>query len=246
VNKSLMSGTVGIIAILLLAGCATPIQTPRLAELDEMIAAHPERSGGYHNRGFTYAMLGQSRAAERDFAKAFTFATHPAEIAQIHWSYGWALLNLKSYAKALDQWKLSVAISDPQPAWAPYTLALGYWVNGRIEEALSYYDEAAKAMPERFSTREGLVRYTSAWTWHETQHMYRLHDAWRRGYVRRTPTPAVSTRRARAEAQQQRPSMAARESQLNEEALERHLQEYQMEVIRQGIPPLPIPLTPGR
>ena len=28
------------------------------------------------------------------------------------------------------------------------------------------------------------------------------------------------------------------------EALEKHLQEYQMEVIRQGLPPLPIPLTP--
>lgn len=28
------------------------------------------------------------------------------------------------------------------------------------------------------------------------------------------------------------------------EELERHLQEYQMEVIRQGLPPLPIPLTP--
>ena len=28
------------------------------------------------------------------------------------------------------------------------------------------------------------------------------------------------------------------------EELEKHLKEYQMEVIRQGLPPLPIPLTP--
>ena len=28
------------------------------------------------------------------------------------------------------------------------------------------------------------------------------------------------------------------------EELEKHLNEYQMDVIRQGLPPLPIPLTP--
>ena len=30
------------------------------------------------------------------------------------------------------------------------------------------------------------------------------------------------------------------------EELERHLQDYQMEVIRQGLPPLPVQLTPDR
>lgn len=53
-------------------------------------------------------------------------------------------------------------------------------------------------------------------------------------------------RRARAE-QLQREQEAAQkvpEPQFTGEALEKHLHEYQMEIIRQGLPPLPIPLTP--
>jgi hypothetical protein len=51
-------------------------------------------------------------------------------------------------------------------------------------------------------------------------------------------------RRARTDALQQRALQPPREPPLTGEALEQHLQEYQMEVIRQGLPPLPIPLTP--
>ncbi|MBN1268122.1 MAG: hypothetical protein JXB04_00920 [Kiritimatiellae bacterium] len=46
-------------------------------------------------------------------------------------------------------------------------------------------------------------------------------------------------RRAREERRRQPPP----EPKYKGEELERHLQEYQMEVIRQGLPPLPIPLT---
>ncbi len=48
-------------------------------------------------------------------------------------------------------------------------------------------------------------------------------------------------RRARREQAQARPPPP--EPIYTGEALEKHLQEYQMEVIRQGLPPLPIPLT---
>lgn len=73
-------------------------------------------------------------------------------------------------------------------------------------------------------------------------------------------TPAEQQRRE--EAQQGRPSYADRrrlrmeemqreqeepppQPRYTGEALTKHLQEYQMEVIRQGLPPLPIPLTPA-
>jgi hypothetical protein len=54
-------------------------------------------------------------------------------------------------------------------------------------------------------------------------------------------------RRRREEARQRRLELAKQRAeegpQLSGQELEEHLQEYQMEVIRQGLPPLPIPLT---
>jgi len=47
-------------------------------------------------------------------------------------------------------------------------------------------------------------------------------------------------REARRKAREQKPPP---EPKYKGEELERHLQEYQMEVIRQGLPPLPLPLT---
>lgn len=60
------------------------------------------------------------------------------------------------------------------------------------------------------------------------------------------PTPQSTyedRRRARREAQEQRRREPPPEPVLTGEALQQHLQDYQMEVIRQGLPPLPIPLT---
>ncbi len=51
-------------------------------------------------------------------------------------------------------------------------------------------------------------------------------------------------RRARREAAEARRREPPPEPVLTGEALQQHLQDYQMEVIRQGLPPLPIPLTP--
>lgn len=51
-------------------------------------------------------------------------------------------------------------------------------------------------------------------------------------------------RRARREEMERRRAEPPPEPRLTGEELEQHLREYQMEVIRQGLPPLPIPLTP--
>ncbi len=51
-------------------------------------------------------------------------------------------------------------------------------------------------------------------------------------------------RRARREAMERRRAEPPPEPRLTGEELEVHLRDYQMEVIRQGLPPLPIPLTP--
>ncbi len=50
-------------------------------------------------------------------------------------------------------------------------------------------------------------------------------------------------RRARQEALERRRAEPPPEPRLTGDELEQHLKDYQMEVIRQGLPPLPIPLT---
>lgn len=62
--------------------------------------------------------------------------------------------------------------------------------------------------------------------------------------VRARQTSYEERRRARQEAAEQRRREPPPEPVFTGEALQQHLQEYQMEVIRQGLPPLPIPLTP--
>jgi hypothetical protein len=60
--------------------------------------------------------------------------------------------------------------------------------------------------------------------------------------------PSAGTRPSYADRrlarQQQRQKQPPPQPKYTGEELEKHLQEYQMEVIRQGLPPLPIPLTP--
>lgn len=170
-------------AVFLFVGCATPVNTPRLQQLSEVISITPENASAFHDRGFAYAMIGRTSEARRDFSKALQLATNKAEKAHIHWSYGWALLNLDQYVDALDAWRTSLNLRDQQPWWAPHTLAMGYWVNGEVVKALSFYDKAAEASPERFATWDGLVKYTSFWTWKEKQYIYQIYDAWKRAYV---------------------------------------------------------------
>lgn len=55
---------------------------------------------------------------------------------------------------------------------------------------------------------------------------------------------SYAERRQERERQRQQPPPPPPQPIYTGEELERHLREYQMEVIRQGLPPLPIPLTP--
>ncbi len=58
------------------------------------------------------------------------------------------------------------------------------------------------------------------------------------------PSSYADRRRARQEALERRRAEPPPEPRLTGQELEAHLQNYQMEVIRQGLPPLPVPLTP--
>lgn len=66
-------------------------------------------------------------------------------------------------------------------------------------------------------------------------------------HIERGRTGYAARRQAREEARKRRQEaieeQAKQQPALTGDALEKHLQEYQLEVIRQGLPPLPIPLT---
>lgn len=58
--------------------------------------------------------------------------------------------------------------------------------------------------------------------------------------------PNYADRRRLRQLQTQEPAQPPPQPKYTGEALQKHLQDYQMEVIRQGLPPLPIPLTPDQ
>lgn len=62
--------------------------------------------------------------------------------------------------------------------------------------------------------------------------------------MRARQTSYEERRRARRAEMERRRNEPPPEPQLTGAELEQHLKDYQMEVIRQGLPPLPIPLTP--
>ena len=58
--------------------------------------------------------------------------------------------------------------------------------------------------------------------------------------------PSYADRRRIRQLQTQEPAQPPPQPKYTGEALQKHLQDYQMEVIRQGLPPLPIPLSPDQ
>ena len=115
-----------------------------------------------------------------------------------------------------------------------FFLSIGETHNGIELVSASFEEEEAVlrrgAEMAVISLREGTPQAVPA-----AQQPRRVSDA-QRSYADR--------RRARQEAAERRQVQPPAEPRLTGEALQEHLQEYQMEVIRQGLPPLPIPLTP--
>lgn len=155
------------------------VSTPKIANLTADLVEKPKNAQLLADRGFAYAMLGESRSAIADFENALKA---DAKSRSIRYSYGWALFNLRLYEDAIKQWQDSIKLHNKTPWWAPHTLALGYWAIGKKSEALQMYDKAAADSPEKFATWNALQDYTNFWTWEEKQNIYRVFDGWSRAY----------------------------------------------------------------
>ena len=168
------------IATLLFAGCAhhPPIPTPKLAKLNEQIAANPKDADAYSNRGYTLALLGQKSAARADLRKAVELDN----AAPRHNRVGWAYFNMGDAKDALREWKLAADMSQRKARYDYYCLALGYWANNDIASALENYHRAVER-DERFGEWKSLVERTAEWTATEQHEMQAIYTLWSKTYV---------------------------------------------------------------
>jgi tetratricopeptide (TPR) repeat protein len=155
--------------------------SPRLAQLNALLEKNPQDAAALGDRGHTYALLGMKEPALADLQRAAKLVPNdnPA-LQRIAWSY----FNLQEYQRALDTWLQAAAVSHYERYSDYYSVALGYWGVGDSLKATAFYDTTV-TQDETFGEWKTLVVRTETWTWAEKQAVYRLFDAWRRGYVRK-------------------------------------------------------------
>ncbi|HEY6166843.1 MAG TPA: hypothetical protein VI454_02300 [Verrucomicrobiae bacterium] len=165
---------------LLFAGCAhhAAITTPKLAKLNEQIASNPKDADAYANRGYTLALLGQKAAARADLRKAVELDNS----APRHNRVGWGYFNMGDAKDALREWKLAADLSKRQARYDYYCLALGYWANDDIAQALENYNLAVER-DERFGEMKTLVERVAEWTDTEQREMRAIYSLWSKTYV---------------------------------------------------------------
>jgi tetratricopeptide (TPR) repeat protein len=168
------------VALLALEICAfaEPATSPRLEQLRALLAKDPQNAMALQDRGHAYALLGMKAEALADLQKAAALA--PADDKVLN-RIGWSYFNLKEYTRALDTWLESARLSGYERYYDYYAVALGYWGVGDGLKATAFYNTAVE-QDETFGEWKTLVERTETWTWAEKDAIYRLYDAWRRGY----------------------------------------------------------------
>lgn len=176
--------TVTGLAIALLSGCAhhPPLTTPKLTKLSEQIKAKPDNAQSYANRGYAYALLGQKSAARADLRRAVELAN----TAPMHNQVGWAYFNMSDRVEALREWKLAADMSKRNARYDHYCLAMGYWANGEIVQAIENYDLAVKR-DERFGDAKSLAERTTEWTATEQREIHAIYVLWSKTYAEPKP-----------------------------------------------------------
>ncbi|NLG36198.1 MAG: hypothetical protein GX548_12680 [Lentisphaerae bacterium] len=163
-------------------------------------------------------------------------APEPERVIPVHESFAAQMVLSGIYE--LDDGNLRVAVVDKKDN-SYFALMVGEQGDGGIELLDADYEEGEAVLKKgeevvvlRMSGSSG----TQVLTTSERQDRIKQAEARRLSYAER--------RRQRMLARQ-KPVEVPKPIYTGED-LERHLQDYQMEVIRQGLPPLPVQLTPDR
>lgn len=162
-----------------------------LAFMDRYVAERPDDPAGFAQRAFLLAGAGDAAGARRDLRRALSIrAMDPFIARHVRWSGGWTRFLLDDPEGALALWHEALRQHGGTPAWAPYTLAIGYWAAGDRAEALRWYDRAARDFPDRWATPAGVGFATRTWGDKERATIEAIFRAWSNEQrLRRTQVP---------------------------------------------------------
>jgi tetratricopeptide (TPR) repeat protein len=151
-----------------------------IRELNRRIAREPKQLGLYTARGHAYGFAGNRAAMEKDFEQAFALAgSDRAALRHVSWSQGWAYFGLGDARAALASFTSATQLHGGAPFWVPYTYAVALWRLDRRQEALRYWDAAARSAPERWGNAKVVQRWTRRWPAGNQAEVVALFEAWK-------------------------------------------------------------------
>jgi len=165
-------------------------------------------------------------------------APEPERVVPVHESF--AAQMVLSGIFELEDGNLRVAVVDKKDN-SYFTLKVGETGEGGIELLDVDYDEGEATLSKG---EETVVLSMSGASGTQVLSSSEREDRLEQAKQRRLSY--AERRRARAEARRQQAQQPPPKPVYTGEELEKHLQDYQMEVLRQGLPPLPVQLTPDR
>lgn len=169
----LMALCVGLLLVAARAEPGAVETTPKLEVLTGQIAANPNDSQAYSNRGYTLALLGRKEEARADLKKAVELKDN----GPMHNRVGWAYFNMGDFEDAVREFEASVKISNFKAHYDYYSLVLGYWGVGKRKEALANYQLAVERDP-RFGEYKTLEERTGEWTLPERRAIHEVYVLW--------------------------------------------------------------------
>lgn len=128
------------------------------------VSAKTDHADELIERAWKKSLEGDRATVMRLYSRALNRTDATWHTERIHWSYGWAMLNLGDYACALAHFERSRSLDASSAApWLPQTLAVVYWLSGEKDTALAWFDRAANADPGCWADATKAERCTRHW-----------------------------------------------------------------------------------
>lgn len=150
-------------------------------ELEQLLEYSPQHVPARVKHAFHLLTRGLNRRATQEFEYAIRVAK-PESLSARHayWAYGWGLFRMAEYRKAIEQWMQAERLHGGQPAWAPWTYAIGLWVAGDTDLAVEFWSAAVRSDPERWGASRGLEREIRDWPANQRLAAEALQAEWKR------------------------------------------------------------------
>lgn len=145
-----------------------------------VVKGDPGDAGQIMSRGWLQSKEGNRDATIALFDLALTRPDADTPAERIHWSYGWAMFNLRDHACALAHFNEARKAAPETTRWVPYTLALTYWQLGDRDTAIRWYDHAARNEPGCWNDAKAAGTCSRYWLPQEKQALRELFAAWKR------------------------------------------------------------------